>query len=145
MSAPFFTAVVPTEGEHRPNRQDLEFVVRAPISSITPAIVSIRDVWIWFTYSVGIVNGTYVPIGVRPKQRSFDGLQRIVCVWGWNIIGVIGIAIEGLLAFLSLAFVGLATFAFLVIRAKQLGRLGAGLSDPAQHRSADHVAADDPA
>jgi hypothetical protein len=69
------------------------------------------------------VNGTSVPIKLRPKTRGFAGLQRVVSVWGWNIIGVIGLAIEGLLAFLSLAFVGLVTFVFLVIRAKQLGRL----------------------
>jgi hypothetical protein len=56
-----------------------------------------------------------------------DGLQRTVCVWGWNIIGIIGLAMEGLLAFLSLALVGLMTFAFLAIRAKQLGRLAGRL------------------
>lgn len=83
--------------------------------------------WIWSAYSVGIVNGTYVPIELRPKQRSFDGLQRTVCVWGWNIIGIIGLAMEGLLAFLSLALVGLMTFAFLAIRAKQLGSLAGRL------------------
>jgi hypothetical protein len=86
--------------------------------------------WIWAAYSVGIVNGTSIPIDLRSKTRGFADPQRVVSSWGWNIIGVIGLAIEGLVAFLSLAFVGLMTLAFLVIRAKQLGKLARRVAAP---------------
>jgi hypothetical protein len=88
------------------------------------------SLWIWAAYLVGIVNRTSVPIDLRSKNRGLADPQRAVSGWGWNIIGVIGLAIEGLVAFLSLAFVGLMMLAFLVIRAKQLGRLTGGLTGP---------------
>jgi len=47
-------------------------------------------------------------------------MRRVVSVWVRNCVGIIGLALEGLLAFFSLAVVGLLTLAFLVGRATNL-------------------------
>jgi hypothetical protein len=52
---------------------------------------------------------------IEPQTKK-DGVdpRRIVSVWVRNIIGVIVLAIEGFLAFLLLASVGIITIAFLL-------------------------------
>ena len=44
-------------------------------------------------------------------------MRHAVSVWGWNLIGLVGLAFEGFLAVLWLAFVGLMTVGFFVSRA----------------------------
>jgi hypothetical protein len=117
------------EGEQTANRrQDLEFRYSGTYWPNLAVLYFRCCDLIWAAYSVGIVSGT--SIDLRSKTRSFADPQRVVSGWGWNIVGVIGLAIEGLVAFLSLAFVGLMMLAFLVIRAKQLGKLARRVAEP---------------
>jgi hypothetical protein len=66
------------------------------------------------------MNGTSGSIEFQPNKNIAVRLLRVVSVWGWNSIGIIALAVEGLFAFISLAFVGLITCGFLVLRATQL-------------------------
>jgi hypothetical protein len=50
----------------------------------------------------------------QTKKDGFLEPKRVVSVWVRNIIGVIVLAIEGFLAFLLLASVGIITIAFLL-------------------------------
>jgi len=47
-------------------------------------------------------------------------MRYVIFVWVSNSVGIVGLALEGLLAFLSLALVGLLTLGFLVSRATNL-------------------------
>jgi len=65
------------------------------------------------------MNGASDLIEFRHNKNPPAGLLRVVSIWGWNSIEIIALAFEGLLAFLSLAFVGLITFGFLVLCANR--------------------------
>jgi hypothetical protein len=43
-------------------------------------------------------------------------MWRVFLVWGWNLIGLFGLAVEGLVVFLWLALVGLVTLPFLLTK-----------------------------
>src|SRR3954453_12923389 len=71
---------------------------------------------------------------IEPQNKK-DGVlepKRVVSVWVRNIIGVIVLAIEGFLAFLLLASVGIITIAFLLTG--QSIRLLAGRPFRAHHK-----------
>ena len=48
--------------------------------------------------------------------HNSHGVSRVVAFWAWCSIGIIWLAIEGLLAFLSMAFVGIIAVAFVFLR-----------------------------
>src|SRR5690349_6210405 len=54
------------------------------------------------------------------SHRNSRGLLRILFSWIWLTIGIVGLAVEGLLAFVSLAFVGIVSFAFVLHRLTHL-------------------------
>jgi hypothetical protein len=47
-------------------------------------------------------------------------MRHVISVWVRNCVGIIGLALEGLLAFLSLSLVGVLTLGFLVSRGMRL-------------------------
>jgi hypothetical protein len=80
----------------------------------------------WSACSVGVMNGTSDSIELQPNKTAATGLLRATSVWGWNSIGIIALAFEGLLAFISLTFVGLITLGFMVRRTLKLALLRRG-------------------
>jgi hypothetical protein len=58
------------------------------------------------------------------ETKALQGLdmRHVISVWVRNCVGIIGLALEGLLALFSLAAVGMLTLAFLVRRGMNLGR-----------------------
>jgi hypothetical protein len=63
------------------------------------------------------VNSVASPTKFENKRRVLAIGRRVVFVWGWNSIGVIAVAIAAAGALLALSFVGIMTFAFLVVQA----------------------------
>ena len=57
-----------------------------------------------------------------PNSRA---LLRLLSYWTWLTIGILGLAVEGVIAFVYLTFVGIVTFAFVLLRVAQVGRFAA--------------------
>jgi hypothetical protein len=56
------------------------------------------------------------------SDRKLRGLLGLLSTWTWLTIGIVGLAIEGAIAFVYLTFVGIVTFAFVILRVAQVGR-----------------------